>query len=325
MCLATGALAWISVVLTLALAQPAEGQVFPNKPIKLITGGVPGSVTDRIARPLAEKLADLLQQSVIVDNRPGAGGILAMDLVAKAAPDGYTLGIASTSQLIFNTYLFAKLPYDPAHDLRPVINIVSGGVALVAHPSFPANTLPELVALAKSNPGAIQYAIPQLGSPPHVIALSLQHVAGIDLAAVPYRSALDALSSVLNGDVPLLFDAPPLVAEHVKAGKLKALLVSSRKRSALLPSTPTLAESGFASVRGEAWIGLVGPARTAEAVIMLLNERVAEALRTPALTQYYQVAGWRVVGGSVEEFAATIRDDHATWSKFIRDAGIKLE
>ena len=301
------------------------GQAFPNRAVRLVTGGAPGSATDSIARPLAEKLAAAWQQPVIVENRTGAGGILSMDLVGKSAPDGYTLGIASTSQLVFNDYLFSKLPYNSATDFVPISELVAGGVAIVATPSFPANTLGELIALAKKTPDSVQYAVPQLGSPPHVIALALWRAAGVEVGVVPFRNAGDALTSVLGGQVPILFDAPALVSQYVNSGKLKAIAFTSSERSPILPSAPTLAESGFPSVRGDAWIGIVGPAQLPRSVSDEINMQISRALDSPELRKLYETSGWRVVGGSAQQFAVTIRGDRERWGKVIRDAGLKLD
>jgi len=303
----------------------ASAHDFPERPIRLITGGAPGSPTDLVARPLAESLSKALGQPVVVENRTGAGGIVAMDLLAKAPADGYTLGVASTSQLVFNSYLFSNLPYDPLRDLVPVALLVSGPVALAAHPSFSCNSLTDLIALAKARPGGIDYAVPQIGSPPHVMALLVAHSAGIHMNVVPFRSASDAVKSVLAGDVPIIFLAPSLVAPMVHAGKLKALAVIGFDRIAALADTPTAAESGFQETRVEAWIGLVAPARTPAQVIQRINLEVEKAIRSPDLKRYYEGGGYRILGGSSEAFSSRVSNEHGLWRSVIRDSGLKLD
>jgi len=276
----------VSFVVATTISDFVFGQAFHAKPIKLISAGVPGSVTDVIARPLAERLAVQLGKAVIVEHHPGAGGILAMQLVAKASPDGHTLGVATTSQLVFNSYLFARLPYHPLRDFEPVANLVAGQIVAAAHPSFRADSLSGLVSLARARPGTIHYAVPQIGSPPHVFALMIIRDAAIDMSVVPFHRATDALASVLGGDVPVIFDAPVSVAQHVKAGRLKALAVTGSERHPLLPDTPTLAEQGLERVRGQTWIGLVAPARTPAEIVKQLNREVVRALRAPDMKRY---------------------------------------
>jgi tripartite-type tricarboxylate transporter receptor subunit TctC len=312
-------------VLALSFAQCVSGETFPARAIKLITGGAPGSITDSIARPLAEKMSSDLAQPVIVENRPGAGGIVAMDIVAKASPDGYTIAVATMSQLVFNSYLFAQLPYDPLRDLRPISQLVSGPIAIAVHPSVGANSLAELTAITRAQPGVLRYAVPQIGSPPHVVALLVLRTAGIDMPVVPFRSAREALRSVLSGDVPVLFEAPPIIAEHVKSGSLKALALTGRRRDPLLPDTPTLEESNIRGIYVEPWIGLVAPAATPTSVVDRLNTEVVRALHHPNIKQFYESAGWRVVGESPEAFASVIREDHVVWGRVIREAGLKLD
>jgi tripartite-type tricarboxylate transporter receptor subunit TctC len=313
------------LAIALFFASGICAQQFPIKPIKLITAAAPGSIPDTVARPLAEKLADELHQPVVVENRPGAGGIVAINRVVTAQPDGHTIGLVSEAQMVFNVYLFEKLPYNPLRDLAPVVNLVAGPLAVAVHPSFPANSLRELIVLAEAHPGKLHYAVPQMGAPPHIFALMLCQATQIDLVAVPFRSAPEAVGSVIAGEIPIVFDAPLVVAQHVKAGRLKAIAVTGRERAPLLPETPTFAESGFPNLDLEAWLGLVVPAKVPPAIIAKTNEAVSRALRTPVLRQHFESLGWRILGGTSEEFAATIRDDHAIWEPVIRKSGLKLQ
>jgi tripartite-type tricarboxylate transporter receptor subunit TctC len=270
-------------------------------------------------------MANELRQPVIVENRPGASGILAMNRIAKARPDGYTIGLASLSQMVFNVYLISKLTYDPSRDLTPVIRLVAGPLAIVANPNFAANSMTELVALAKERPGKIDYAVPQLGAPPHIFALMFGKAAGIELVAVPFRSGPDAVAAVVGGEVPVLIDAPLVVAQQVNTGKLKALAVIGAERSQLLPHTPTLAECGLPDLHAEAWLGLVAPAGVPPAIVTRLNDAASRALSTPALRQQFEELGWRILGGSADAFASAMRDDHAVWGPVIRNSGLRIQ
>lgn len=302
----------LSFVVAIATWSGAVAQAFPARPVKLITAGAPGSIPDTLVRPLANELARRLGQPVVVENRPGAGGIIAIHLLAQARADGYAIGLVSRAQMVYNVYLFQNLPYDPLRDFTPVINLVAGPGVVAVHPAFPAATLQDLVALAKAQPGKIHYAIPQMGAPPHIFALRLSEATQIDMVAVPFRGAPEALSAVIAGDVPVLFDAPLIVAPHVKAGKLKVIAVTGSERSRLLPETPTVAESGYPSLEGEAWLGLVVPAGVPAAIIAQINEAASGALRATALKEHLETLGWRILGGSADEFAATITKDHAS-------------
>jgi tripartite-type tricarboxylate transporter receptor subunit TctC len=315
----------LSLIAAMVLPLDAASQAFPVKPIRLITAAAPGSIPDTVARPLAERLAEELHQPVIVENRPGAGGIVAIRLVVKARPDGYTIGLVSLAQMVFNVYLFTNLPYEPSRDLAPVIQLVAGPLTVAVNSSFPANSMSDLIALAKAQPGRIHYGVAQFGAPPHIFALMLNKAAGIDLVAVPFRSAPDALGSVVAGEVPILFDAPLFVANYVNAGKLKALAVTGRERSRLLPETPTLTECGFPELRSEAWLGLVVPAGVAPAIIAELNYAASRAMRTPVLKQHFEELGWQILGGSPDDFASAISNDHATWGLTLRNSGLRLE
>ncbi|MBA3508303.1 MAG: tripartite tricarboxylate transporter substrate binding protein [Betaproteobacteria bacterium] len=302
------------------LAQP-----YPNRPIKLIVGGAPGSVPDTMVRPVAERLSAVLGQSVVVDNRPGAAGIIAMDAMSRSAPDGYTLALATMSQAVFNCYLFSKLPYDPLRDLEPVATLVTGAMALAAHPSFQARSLQEFVALAKAQPGKLFVAMPQAGSPPHVVALLLNRAAGIDVTMVPHKSGTDAITAVLSGEIRLIIDAPTIISSHVQAGKLRALAVTGRQREDALPDVPTARESGFPAVEGEAWIGLVAPTGTPVAVVQRLNREIGTILATSEMQGLMAKFSFRPLTSTPEEFRKLIREDHAKWSTVIRDAGLKLD
>ena len=301
-----------------------RAESYPSRPVTLLVGGAPGSPPDLMARPVAQRLSTSLGQPVIVENKPGAAGGLAMAALLQGARDGHTLALATMSQAVFNSYLFAKLPYDPLRDLEPVAPLVTGAMALAAHPSFPARSLVELVALTKDRPGKVFMAMPQAGSPPHIVALLLQRATGIDVTLVPHKAAGEALNAVMSGEIPLLFDAPTAIAPQVQAGRLKALTVTGREREPLLPDTATARESGF-EVLGEAWIGLVAPRGTAAGVIERLNHELSAIMTSTEMRDVMARLSFRTLSSTPAQFGSLIRQEHAKWASVIRDAGLKLE
>lgn len=301
-----------------------RAQTYPSRPIVLLVGGAPGSVPDIMIRPVAERLSAALGQPVIVENRPGAAGSVAMSALLQSAADGHTLALATMSQAVFNAYLFAKPAYDPLRDLEPVAPLVTGAMALAALPSFPARSLAEFVALAKAQPGKFFVAIPQSGSPPHIIALLLNRATGIDVTMVPHKSGSDAVTAVISGEIPLLFDAPTIISNQVRAGRLMALAVTGQQREPALPETPTASESGF-DVQGEAWIGLVAPRGTPAAVVQRLNREVGNILAVREMTTTLARLSFRTMASTPEAFRTLIQDEHTKWSAVIRDAGLRLE
>lgn len=305
-------------------AGPSRAQSYPSRPITMLVGGAPGSVPDLMIRPIAERLSAGLGQPVVVENRPGAAGGLAMSALVQSAADGHTLALATMSQAVFNAYLFSKLPYDPLRDLAPVASLVTGAMALAAHPSFPAGSFSELVRMAKAEPAKLFVAIPQSGSPPHIVALLLNRAAGIDVTLVPHKSGSDAVNAVVSGQIPLLFDAPTIISAQVRAGKLKALVVTGGQREPLLPATPTASESGF-DVHGEAWIGLVAPAATPSAVVQRINREVVKVMEASDMAALMGRLSFRPMTSTPDAFRTLIRDEHVKWSAVIRDAGLRLE
>ena len=301
-----------------------RAQSYPSRPITLLVGGAPGSVPDIMVRPIAEGLGAALGQPVIVENRPGAAGDVAISALLQAPADGHTLALATMSQAVSNAHLFAKLPYDPLRDLEPVAPLVTGAMALAAHSSFPAQSLGEFVALAKAEPRKYFVAMPQQGSPPHIVALLLNRATGIEVTMVPHKSGSDAVNAVVSGEIPLLFDAPTIILSQVRAGKLKALATTGRQREPALPETPTAGESGF-DVQGEAWIGLVAARGTPAGVVQRLNREVGAILATNEMSAAMARLSFRRMRSTPDTFRTLIRDENAKWSVVIRDAGLKLE
>lgn len=307
------------------LGGTAQAETFPARPFHLLIGGGPGSVPDLVARVIGDRLSAVAGQPVVVENRPGAGGIVAMQALVSSNPDGYTIAIASMSQLVFNSYLFAALPYDPVRDIAPVCPLVVGALAVAAHPSVPAANLADLVAYAKSHPGRLAVGTASNGSPPDVVARLLVRTAGIDVQFVPFRTGPEGLTGVMRGDVQLFVDAPPLIAPQVKVGAVKALAVTGRQREPDLPDVPTVAEAGFPSAEAEAWFGLVAPAKAPGEALTDLNRKVAAIMATPEVQQQFAKLSFRALAGSSDTLRQLIDEGHRRWGPVIKEAGIRLD
>lgn len=304
----------------------ASAQVqLPARPVRLLVGGAAGSVPDTLARLIADRLAPGLGQLVLVENRPGAGGIVAMQALIGSEPDGHTLALATMSQAVFNSYLFSRLPYDPQRDLAPIAPLASAAFALAAHPGFAADTLTGLVAAARVNPGSVFLGTPANGSPPHIAALMLARAAGITASFVPFSSGPDGLKAVLRGDVQLFIDGPTIVSPQVRAGALKALIVTGREREPELPGVPTVAEAGLPEATCEPWIGLVAPARTPPALVARLNREVSAVLADAGLRERLRALSFVALSAGPEEFRRLILEEHGRWGPAILEAGLKLD
>jgi len=302
----------------------ALAQSFPTKPVHVIVPFPPGGGTDVVARTVTPKMAELLGQTFVVENRAGAGGNIGTEFVAKAAPDGYTLLVASASTAI-NTTLVKDLSWDFARDFAPVVLMVVNQHLLAAHPSVPASSVKELVALAKAKPGQVTYASYGSGSSSHLAAELFKMMAGVDLLHVPYKGAAPAISDVLGGQVNVLFaDVAPMLT-HVRSGKLKALGIASARRFEGLPDVPTISESGVPGFESGGFLGLVAPARTPAAVISALNAAAQKTLAMPDVRERLLALASPPVGGPPEEFQKRIRDEIDKWARVIRAANIKPE
>jgi len=302
----------------------ALAQSFPTKPVHVIVPFPPGGGTDVVARTVTPKMAELLGQPFVVENRAGAGGNIGTEFVAKAAPDGYTLLVASASTAI-NTTLVKDLSWDFARDFAPVVLMVVNQHLLAAHPSVPASSVKELVALAKAKPGQVTYASYGSGSSSHLAAELFKMMAGVDLLHVPYKGAAPAISDVLGGQVNVLFaDVAPMLT-HVRSGKLKALGIASARRFEGLPDVPTISESGVPGFESGGFLGLVAPARTPAAVISALNAAAQKTLAMPDVRERLLALASPPVGGPPEEFQKRIRDEIDKWARVIRAASIKPE
>ena len=298
---------------------------YPNKPVRMVVGFPPGQATDIVARAVAQKLTESLGQSVFVDNRPGAAGIIGTEVAIKAGGDGYTLLMSSSGPLAVNPGLYAKLPYDPLRDLAPITLVASVPLFLVAHPSLPANNVPELIALAKQRPGEINYASGGSGVTNHLVMEMFKSAAGVNLVHVPYKGGPPALTDLIAGQVSVMFETGPGALPHVRSGKLKALATGGARRSMAMPKLATVAEQGIAGFDGVAWIGFVAPAGTPRAIVDRLNEETVKILALPDVRERFVSQGAEPVGNSPGEFAAYIKAEIAKWGKVIRESGAKVD
>lgn len=307
--------ALLSVLALVAAAQPA--------PVRILVGAPAGGTTDTMARALAQALGQQLGRAVVVDNRPGAGGNLAAEAVARSAPDGNTLLMSFTSHAI-NASLYPKLPFDPLKDFTPLTMVSTSPSVLVAHPSVPANTVQELIALAKARPGQLNFAIGAMGSSLHLAGDAFKMKAGVYIVNIPYRGTAPAVQDVLAGQVDLMFAAIGNVQQHIRAGKLKALGVTSAARLPALPEVPAIAET-LPGYESSAWFGLFGPARMPAELSRRLSEAARAAVHTPEVRRRIEHEGASPVGNSPEVFARFVESEIHRWSAVVRYAGAKPE
>lgn len=305
----------------LALTSAAAGQsAYPDRPVRFINSG---GIADTSSRILADKLQPALGQPFVVETIPGAGGILAATRVAKSAPDGYTLYMAGEAAMTTNVALYKKLSYDPLHDFSPITLVADSVNILVVHPSVPANSLQELIALAKAEPGKLTFAIPGVGTSPHIAGELLKWMAGIDILPIPYRDANSVITDLLTGRVSMYFGNIVSVLPLVRAGKLRAIAVTSRKRAPLVPELPTIAELGYPDYHATTWIGLTAPAGTPNDIIEKLNSTVVEALKSPEIQKRFDALGLTIVGSTPAEMAHEIAADIPRKIQIVNAAGIK--
>ena len=304
-------------------AQPASG--YPSKPIRIIVQFTPGTSTDILARLIAQKMSEHWGQQVVVDNRPGAGGIVGTELGAKAAPDGYTLTMAVSSAFGINPTLYTKLPYDAVRDFAPIANLGLTPQVLVASPSAAFKTVKDFVAAAKDKPGQINYASLGSGTTSHLTMEMFRSTAGIKLNHVPFKGSADAHTQLIGGQIPVMFDAIPAVRPHIQSGKLRGLGIATLKRSPFLPELPTVAESGFPTFEAVGWIGIAAPAKTPVAVLDQLNAEMKRILAEPDVKERLQTLAFAPVGDTRDQFAAYIKSEIAKWGKAVRDSGAKAD
>ena len=312
-------------LVTLAGTLPACAQEYPRKAIRLIVPFAPGGGNDTVARAIAQSAGTSLGQPVVVDNRAGAGGMLGAELAARAPPDGYTLFLGGVSSHAINPNLHAKLPYDPVKDFAPITLIASAPSVLVVNPSLPARTLAEFTALAKASPGRINYASNGNGSSAQLAAVLYESMAGVQMVHVPYKGLAPALVDLLAGEVQAMFSSVVAIVPSIKAGRLRALAVTGKRRAALLPEVPTLDESGVPGYEAGSWYGILAPAGTPQAVVAKLHKAIVRALAQPEVRERLVSEGAEVIGSTPEAFAAHITAELARMGKLIRDADIRME
>jgi tripartite-type tricarboxylate transporter receptor subunit TctC len=312
-------------VLLVALATGTSAQPFPSKPIRIVVPFPAGGTTDVLARAAAQKLTDTLGQPAVVDNRPGAGGNIGAELVAKSPPDGYTLLMGTVGTHAINPALYPKLPYDHMRDFAPVILVAGVPNVLVVNPALPVNSVQELVAYAKANPGKLNFASSGSGTSIHLSAELFKTAAGLAMTHVPYKGSSPALMDLIGGQVQLMFDNLPSALPQIRGGKLKALAVTSPERAPALPDVPTIAESGFPGFEASSWFGLLAPAGTPQPTIAKLNAEVAKWLASPEAKEKLLAQGANAAGGTPEDFAKHIAAETAKWQKVVKESGAKVD
>jgi tripartite-type tricarboxylate transporter receptor subunit TctC len=306
------------------LCEIAQADGYPSKSIRIIVPYPPGGFNDTLARTLGQKLNEKWGQAVIVDNRPGGGTTIGTNLAAKSAPDGYTLLIVSFAFAV-NPSLYATLPYDTSKDFAPVVLAANTPNLLVVNPDLPAKSVKELITLARSKPGALNYASAGNGSSNHLSMELFKSLTGVDAVHIPYKGSAPAVIDLIGGQVDLMFDNVPNVLAQVKAGKLRALAVSSGERSPFVKGLPTVAESGVPGFDVSVWFGVVAPAGTPQPVIAKLNAEINGVLKLPEIRQAFNSQGVETAGGTPAKFAAFIATQTTKWAKVVRDSGAKAE
>ena len=307
------------------LAGPAvQAQKFPDKPIRFIVPFPPGGGNDILARAIGPKLGEFLGQPVVIDNRAGAGGNMGTDLAAKAAPDGYTIVIAS-NQVTINPWLYSKLPFDIERDLVPVAQVATVPMVLVVHPSVPANDVREFIALAKASPGKFNHATPGNGTPQHIAFEVFNHAAGTSVTHVPYKGTAPALADLIGGQVQAAIGTMASVEPYVKAGRLRALGVTTPRRSQAMQTVPTIAEAGLAGFEVPLWYSILAPANTPREVVARLSADLARTLQSPEIRERLTGQGFEVNYLNAEQMADLMKRDTARWQKSIKDIGLKLD
>ena len=298
---------------------------YPAKPIRLIVPFPPGGGTDMIARAVAQKMADQNKWSVIVDNRPGAGGNLGVDAVAKSDPDGYTLVMGQTSNLAINPTLYKKLPYDPLKDLVPVALVSSSPIVMAVPVNSRFKTFADVVAASKGKPEALTLGYSGNGTVAHLAGELAENAAGIQLRHIPYKGAAQAMTDLMGGQIDLYMSSVPTLLGHVRNGKLKVIAITSAQRSAQLPDVPTLAESGFRGFEAVTWFGVLAPANTPAAIVAQLNKAINQALKQPDVADKLQSEGGEILGGTPEQFSTLLRAEVPRWAKIVKDSGATLD
>jgi len=316
----------LGLAATTFLATPAAfAQAWPNKPIRIVVPFPPGGGTDIIARETSQRVAAATGWTFVIDNKPGAGGNLGVDSVAKAPPDGYTIVLGQTSNLAINPTLYAKMPYDSQKDLAPIVLLANAPLVMVTGMNTPHKTLADAVGAAKAKPGALNFASPGNGTVAHLTSELFQKAAGVKTQHVPYKGAAQALTDVISGTVDLYMSSVPTLLGQIKQGKLRPLAVTSAKRVDDLPNVPTINESGYKGFDAVTWFGLLAPAGTPKEVVARLNAEFNKALANPELRKKLGDEGADPAGGTAEQFAALIKDEIPRWGKVVKESGARVD
>jgi tripartite-type tricarboxylate transporter receptor subunit TctC len=317
---------WLGLTLALCGASAALAQsAYPAKPVRLIVPFPPGGAVDYYARTVQNRLAETLGQTIVIENRAGAGGMIGAELVAKSPPDGYTLLIGNIAALAMNVGLYAKMPYDPVKDLTPVMRTVAVDYVMVVHPSVPARTVAEFVNYAKANPGKLSYGSAGAGSAPHLSTELFKQRAGIDLVHIPFKGGGPMVTDLLGGQIQMVIADQANLMPHVKAGKLRALAVGTLVRSPVYPDLPTIAESGYPGFEARAWQGIAGPAGLPPDIVRQLQSSIAKVMAMPDVRARLVEGGLDPIVSSPEEFGEFIRAEIAKWSKVAKDVGARVD
>jgi tripartite-type tricarboxylate transporter receptor subunit TctC len=312
------------MLITAAVESSAAQQPYPNRPVRMIVAVPPGGPADTLARLVAPKLTEAFDQTVVIDNRPGANGIIAYETTARAAPDGYTFTAAATG-VVINASLYKNVPYDPIRDFAPITLGITVPNILVVHPSVAVSSTKELVAMAKAKPGTVTFASAGTGTSGHLALELFRMTAGIDVIHVPYKGGGPALADVLAGQVQSLFSIALAAAPQIKAGRLRALAITSAKRSPVAPELPTIAEAGFPGYEVVGWFGWLAPAATPRPIVNRLHVELVRALRSPDVRERLLSQSTEPVGNTPQEFGTFMRSEHAKWGKVIKAANIKVD
>jgi tripartite-type tricarboxylate transporter receptor subunit TctC len=322
----TRAIAFVAGLALLgSVPAPAGAADYPTRPVTLIIGFAPGGPSDVMARILTRKAEELLKQTLVIENRPGAGGSIAGTAVARAAPDGYTILLATGSLLAINVSLYKNLGYDPEKDFEPITFLGTQTNVLYLHPSVPAKSLSELIAHAKANPGKLSFGSGGNGTPAHLAGELLKIEAKIDITHVPFRGTGPALQNVIAGHVPMAFNPPTPLIPHIQSGTIRAIAITTLKRTAALPDVPTIAESGFPGFEATTWHGLVAPAGTPKDVVATLNRAFVATLNDPGVRKQLTDLGVDVAPGTSEEFRAYIKSEIPKWARIVKASGAKID
>ena len=318
--LATATFAWLALFVS-----SSHAQTYPAKSLRIIVGQTAGGISDLIARMVAQRFTESFKQTVVVENRAGAAGGIATEMAVKAAPDGYTLLLSSAGPIVINPGLYPRLGYDPQRDLSPIAFIASSPLVLVVHPSVPAKTVTELIELAKSQPDRLSYGSGGNGSPPHLTAELFKSMTGTRMTHVPFKGSAPSVIALVGGQVDLSFSTVAVTLPQVRAGRIRALAVTSQQRTASVPQLPTMAEAGLPGFESQQWFALFGPAALSKDIITRLNAEVARWLETPDVRARLATEGAETGKLSLDQFAAFIRTDAARWLKVIRASGATAE